>query len=210
MKKKSQTKTKAHEVAGEHLISSVEQAKALLDELRLRLVRALAGEKLTTKQLAQKLREKPTKLYHHMEVLEKNGLVRVVETRIKSGIVEKYYQLVARRFRIDQCLLRSEGEEPLAPMFGTALRDMFDKTLSEFERVAAREPKALEPCQEQEAFIVHHKLHLPPSKVKAFQKKLRVWLDQLQAAHDPKAGDEWLLTLVFLPTCKRAGKRARK
>ncbi|HEY5595993.1 MAG TPA: helix-turn-helix domain-containing protein [Candidatus Bipolaricaulota bacterium] len=210
MTRKTQTKAKAHDIAGEYLISSVEQAKALLDELRLRLVRALAGEKLTTKQLADKLGEKPTKLYHHMEVLERNGLVSVVETRIKSGIVEKYYQLVARRFRIDQCLLKSENDEPLAPMFGTALRDMFDKTLSEFERVAADEPKALDPCQEHEAFIVHHKLHLPPAKVKLLQKKLKAWLDQLGAADDPKAGDDWLLTLVFLPTGKNMDKPRKK
>lgn len=210
MTRKTQTKAKAHDLAGELLISNVEQAKALLDELRLRLVRALAGEKLTTKQLSEKLGEKPTKLYHHMEVLEKNGLVRVVETRIKSGIVEKYYQLVARRFRIDQCLLKSEGEEPLAPVFSTALRDMFDKTLHEFERVAADEPKALDPCQEHEAFIVHHKVHLPPSKVKLLQKKLKAWLDQLSDADDSKTGDEWLLTLVFLPTRPNKGKPRKK
>lgn len=207
MTKKTRTKAKPHDVAGEHVISSVEQAKALLDELRLRLVRALAGEKLTTKQLADKLGEKPTKLYHHMEVLEKNGLVRVVETRIKSGIVEKYYQLVARRFRIDQSLLKSESEESLAPMFGTALRDMFDKTLQEFQRVAAEEPKALEPCQEQEAFIVHHKVHLSPSKIKLLQKKLKTWLDQLHVANDPKSDSEWLLTLVFLPTGKNKSRK---
>jgi DNA-binding transcriptional ArsR family regulator len=73
------------------------QIRALANPLRLRIL-AVLGEPRTTKQVAGLLGEKPTKLYHHVQVMERAGLVRLTDRRPKRGTVEKYYQAVATLF----------------------------------------------------------------------------------------------------------------
>lgn len=59
----------------------------------------------TVKQIAAKLNIPPTKLYYHFKQLEEHGLIRVVDTRLVSGIVEKLYQARAYSYRVDKGLL---------------------------------------------------------------------------------------------------------
>jgi hypothetical protein len=47
---------------------------------------------------------KPNRLYYHVNLLEEHGLVRVTQTRIVSGIVERTYALVARHFAVSDDL----------------------------------------------------------------------------------------------------------
>jgi len=78
-------------------LTDLEQVRVLADPLRLRILELLKrGEPLTTKQVAERLGEKPTRLYHHVEALERIGVIRLVETRPNRGTTEKYYQAVAR------------------------------------------------------------------------------------------------------------------
>ena len=81
-------------------IVDLAQIRALADPLRLRMLGAMIDQPRTTKQVAELLGEKPTKLYHHVEALERVGLVRLVDTRPKRGTVEKYYQSVATLFQV--------------------------------------------------------------------------------------------------------------
>jgi DNA-binding transcriptional ArsR family regulator len=74
------------------------QIRALAVPLRLRILGALVTEPRTTKQVAELLGEKPTKLYHHVQAMERAQLVRLVHTRPKRGTVEKYYQATATLF----------------------------------------------------------------------------------------------------------------
>ncbi len=44
-------------------------------------------------------------------MLERRGLIRVVETRVVSGVTERRYRAVARTFRVDRALLASQATE---------------------------------------------------------------------------------------------------
>lgn len=92
-----------------HQIRDLAQLKALADPLRIRIIEAIVEEPRTTKQVAKMLGEKPTKLYHHVDTLEKHGLIKLVATRPNRGTLEKYYRPVARLFRPDPALFSSEG-----------------------------------------------------------------------------------------------------
>ena len=78
------------------LLSDLEQLKTLSDPLRLRVLEQFVLEPRTTKQVAVALGEKPTKLYRHVDALERVGLVRLVTTRRKRGTTERYFRAVAR------------------------------------------------------------------------------------------------------------------
>ena len=62
-------------------MTSLEQLKAVADPLRVRILETLCLEARTTKQVADKLGEKPTRLYHHVDALAEAGLIRLVDTR---------------------------------------------------------------------------------------------------------------------------------
>jgi DNA-binding transcriptional ArsR family regulator len=86
------------------VLTELEQIKVLADPLRVRILECLGVEERTTKQVADLIGEKPTKLYHHVEALERVGLIRMTRTRQNRGTLEKYYQSVARRYEADPAL----------------------------------------------------------------------------------------------------------
>ena len=80
-------------------ISDIEQVKALSHPLRMRIIETLAAaDPMTTKQVAERLGEKPTRLYHHVDKLEQAGLIRLTHTKQNRGTTEKYYETIARQF----------------------------------------------------------------------------------------------------------------
>src|SRR6202161_232290 len=85
--------------SGAKTITDLRQIRALADPLRLRILELLVKEPRTTKQIADILREKHTKLYHHMQTLERAKIIRLTGTHRKRGTIEKYYQARAAMFR---------------------------------------------------------------------------------------------------------------
>lgn len=53
----------------------------------------------SVKEVAEALGMPPTRLYYHVNALEKVGVVRVVDTRKVGAILEKKYQIVSTNFR---------------------------------------------------------------------------------------------------------------
>jgi DNA-binding transcriptional ArsR family regulator len=92
-------------------ITDLEALRALVDSQRHRIVTLLMEEPLTAKELADRLGIGRTRLYYHLAMLEQHGLIRVVETRIVSGIAERKYRSVARTFRVDRGLLAAHASE---------------------------------------------------------------------------------------------------
>jgi DNA-binding transcriptional ArsR family regulator len=92
-------------------IQNLDALRALVDGQRHRIVTLLIDEPLTAKDLAERLGIGRTRLYYHLALLERRGLIRVVDTRIVSGVQERTYRAVARTFRVDRALLASQVSE---------------------------------------------------------------------------------------------------
>ena len=92
-------------------IQSLEALRTLVDSQRHRIVTLLAEEALTAKELAERLGIGRTRLYYHLDMLEKHGLVQVVDSRVVSGIIERRYRAVSRTFRVDRNLLAANASE---------------------------------------------------------------------------------------------------
>jgi len=75
-----------------------EQFKAVGDLTRSRIIGLLTEKAATTSQLAEALGQPKGSIGHHLKVLEKVGLIRVVRTRQVRAITEKYYGRTARLF----------------------------------------------------------------------------------------------------------------
>jgi DNA-binding transcriptional ArsR family regulator len=86
-------------------LETVEQMRAIADDLRRRIVVALSHQPMTVTQLGSLLGQSPAKVHYHVRELERVGLVKRVETREKGGILEKYYRSVAKCLNVPGTLL---------------------------------------------------------------------------------------------------------
>jgi DNA-binding transcriptional ArsR family regulator len=87
-----------YEAADVLVVRESEQLRALGDDLRARIVVLLRERAASTTQLAQKLGLPKGTVGHHVKVLEKAGLIRVVRTRKVRAVTERYYGRTARLF----------------------------------------------------------------------------------------------------------------
>lgn len=111
-------------------LDSLEQLRTLADALRMRVIDALTVKPMTVTQLGEYLGEAPAKMHYHVRELERVGLVKLVATREKSGILEKYYRAVAKSFRANDMLLRTQtSDETLSH-----IRDFLEWNVDNFVR----------------------------------------------------------------------------
>ena len=120
----------------ERVISDVETLKALSDPVRLRILETMvtaADEAWTVKRLAAALGTNPTKLYHHINILEERELIVVAGTRVVSGIIETSYRIAQLSLRLDRALLSGAGPDVRSSVHDV-LAVIFDSVRDEIER----------------------------------------------------------------------------
>lgn len=105
----------------ELVLTDAEQVKAIADTTRTRILQVLDDRPASAKQLAGLLGMTHGKVGHHLKVLERHGLVEVVEERQVRAMTEKLYGLTYDRLRIR---LSGDAEsDPLVFLFEQAARE---------------------------------------------------------------------------------------
>ncbi|MFQ5744619.1 MAG: helix-turn-helix domain-containing protein [Acidobacteriota bacterium] len=187
-------------MVGTQTLSRPDQIKALTNPLRQRILGAMIQEPITTKQVSVLLSEKPTRLYHHVDALERAGLIRLSHTRQNRGTVEKYFQAVAHRFVVDRKAVEVNGA---AGGEGTELEGVIaqslDATLSEIRDGISSGVVRADKEAGDSVFIRSH-LRASPLEMSKLIEKLQEWIRECQRCHDPEADLEYGLTLAFYPT----------
>ena len=179
------------EIQEVYTVSDLEQIKVMADPLRLRLLEHFCKNEMTTKQVAEELGEKPTRLYHHVDALERVGLIRLTRTRQNRGTVEKYYQAVARMFKAEPALFSpdagtGESDEDAIEDLTTQLLDRTAGDLREVLRFAQNNEYEME----DEPLVTFAEVHAPPDQVKEFQDKLMAFLQEQSAEHQDIEGPQ--------------------
>lgn len=80
------------------VLSTNSQIKAYVHPTRIAILRMLAERKRTVSNVAKELGVHPANITHHFKLLEKEGLIKLVERRDIGKNIEKYYRSVARSF----------------------------------------------------------------------------------------------------------------
>ena len=87
------------------------ELKLLADPTREYLVNATVTQARTVAEIAAELGCPPTRLYYHVQRLQKAGLLFVERQRVVQGIVEKHYRAAARVLRLDRTEFgRAQGQ----------------------------------------------------------------------------------------------------
>jgi DNA-binding transcriptional ArsR family regulator len=178
-------------------IDRLDQVRLLAHPLRLRLFEAFAVAPRTTHQVAKALGLAPTRLYHHVNALERVGLLTLRETRQVRGATEKYYQAVGRMLEIEPELFAPRRktaigvkggsktgaasavviESIVAPLVGAVRGDL----TSALAR-AGQAPKGHKPV------AVHLAIHASAAEIAALRRRVVSWYKECSELGKRTAG----------------------
>lgn len=193
--------TEMPDLPHEFVVDDLDVLKVIAHNTRLDILQLLKRPK-TVKQIAKKLKLPATKLYYHVNLMEKHGLIQVVETNIVSGILEKKYQVVANNYRVDNSLLT---DQPAATEdFARVLAAIFDVTRSEIQRsVAQSEQNPFTETNEAAGIVWRASLQLTPEQYADFYGRFKSLIDDIAEANRQNSTesktDLFGLTIAYYP-----------
>jgi DNA-binding transcriptional ArsR family regulator len=198
------------QIEDEYVIENPETLKILGDPLRIRILEQVSrlnetGQLATAKLLAESLDVPQTKLYYHLNLLEQHELLRVAETGLVSGIVEKRYQIRAHRFRADVDIEPEAGVAhqdeietimaPISSVVNNALRHARE-SIQHHIQIA---PDEGDEVDDEDWQLIQRRLFLSQDEAKQFNQR---FLEMLEEFSHPSDGEHQLyyLTILFHPT----------
>ena len=186
----------------------VAELRAFAHPLRLRLFELFAEKARTTMQVAEILGEPPTRLYHHVNALQKSGLLKLKETRPIRGTVEKYFEAVKPGMQKDVGgVLRTSAtaRQSALAAAGALLEQVRQDLHSELAGSKHDGPGAV---------MLRMMIGASPTRAASIQKRLLAFLKELRAEcggdpdGEPESGalharelgkdeERWALTVAF-------------
>jgi DNA-binding transcriptional ArsR family regulator len=151
------------------VVREPEQLRALGDELRTRIVVLLRERARSTTELAHLLELPKGTVGHHVKVLQKAGLIKVVRTRKVRAVTERYYGRTARLF-----LFTSSDDAD-----GEGVRDVAAASL----RTVAEE--MLPSVDDERTSFAVLRARLTPEDAARFTKRLERLQREFHAADTP-------------------------
>ena len=182
------------------ILTELEQVRVLADALRLRLLELFKDRELTIKQAAKVLDEKPSRLYHHVDLLEQAGLIRVVNTRPIRGTVERYYRALARSIVVSPSLFavgepEGAGSVVLAGMM-TSVLDAARETLARGISTGVVGGRDSPP-----PVLVHLPVRATPEGAERIRQLLASCVQGVRAEMREE-GDPYSFTLAYFPVAR--------
>ncbi len=160
------------------------QLRAIADELRGRIVALLRERAASTTELAAVLKLPKGTVGHHLKVLERAGLIRVVRTRQVRAMTERFYGRTARLF-----VLKSDEESAPQDLTGGVITAVM-------LRQAAEELLAARPASDTAGFL-HSRLH--PDDVRRLKRRIDRLMTDFRRLDRPD-GELSCLVTAFFPT----------
>jgi DNA-binding transcriptional ArsR family regulator len=163
-------------------IEEPDRLRAVADPTRGRIIALLNQRAASTTELAAALEIPKGTIGHHLKVLEKAKLVRVVRTRKVRALTEMYYGRVARLF-----ILKSVGDMAPDELRGGAITAIM-------LRQGADEALAAGDDQSESGVV---RVRLTPEDVLRFQKRLNRLLADFHGSADPEGALHVLTFALF-------------
>jgi DNA-binding transcriptional ArsR family regulator len=187
-------------------IARPETLRVISDPTRMRLMEVMVQRQeppWSVRELAAALDVPQTRLYHHVEQLLAHGIVRAVERRVVSGIIETRYRVAALSFQLDRRLFEG-ATDAATQMLHDTLVAVFDTARDEIE--AAMRDGALDPegSVEDERILVARSLAtMTPARATQFRRRLVALQEEFCAdmpAGSPGDGTRpWGVVLAVYP-----------
>lgn len=118
------------------VLRELEEIKAVSHPYRVEILEAFGQDALSAKQLSEILGEPHAKINYHIKILVSAGILELVEERVKSGIIEKYYMPKAKMVVIDKSILNFPGNDSVAQTLNQVSISLFEKISEDYYRAA--------------------------------------------------------------------------
>lgn len=182
-------------IQAEMWLRDVKTIKVFAHSLRLEIIR-LMEQPTTVKAIADELEIPASKLYYHVNLLHKHGLIHVVEHHIEGNLVEKVYQVAARQFKLVNPLLSDTmPDESASALFAS----MLQSTQRDFTRAYAARNKS-EGTPPRTPFFSKKAFRLTDEQLTALHAKLDALIrevTELGSKNEELQADSYDLTVVF-------------
>jgi DNA-binding transcriptional ArsR family regulator len=166
-------------------ITSDEQIRAYVNPTRMSILSMLVQEKNSVSGIARQLGVHPANLTHHFKLLEKVGLIELVEKRETGKNLEKLYRATAYHFTV-QASDQPTDQQVLAL---SILRDNLTAALQSRKSQADERP----------VLGALKTVRLKPEDIEKFAQKLIEIANEFEA-HAAETGDVYSLNVSLYPT----------
>ena len=183
-------------------IANAETLRAISDPTRMRILETMVQRQdppWSVKDLAAALGVPQTRLYHHVEQLLAHGLVRPVERRVVSGIIETRYRVAALSFQLDRRMFEADADEAAGILHDTMVA-VFDTARDEIE--AAMRSGAIDPSKAHgDRILVSRGLaRMTPARAAEFRRRLGELAEEFATLDDSDPeGQPWGVVLAVYP-----------
>ena len=178
--------------SGIGLITSLGQVTALSNPVRSRILRH-ASRPITVAELAERLRVPQTRLYYHVNLLLKEGLLTQVDQRKSGARIERIYQRTAATFKLGAGLSDEIGDHRKMAVATAAL--LFDPARADTEVVVEQVLAGANPSGELGRTVVR----LTEHDVERFRARIQSLMADLVDASSDETGDSYSFTVAFVP-----------
>jgi DNA-binding transcriptional ArsR family regulator len=161
------------------------QIRAYIHPTRMAILELLAREKMSVSGAARIFGVHPANITHHFRLLEKVGLIKLVEKRETGRNMEKLYRAIALRFTVNM------SGESIVNKQALALTILQDNLAAAIRSLGSQ-------SENQTVFGVLHNLYLRPEDVTKFQQRLAKLLEEF-GSRRPKDGTAYTVNLSFYP-----------
>ena len=162
------------------VLKTLDAIKAVADPLRVQILFETTYVARTVKELAALLDVPQTRLYYHVKLLERQGLLTVVERRMVSGIEERRYRSPTNGFTISPELISRAVDSGL-------LQAMLDLTGAELGVALSGEMAEPGTAESNVPILTFNRMWLAPDEVPSFIKDLSELIERYDA-REPTEG----------------------
>ena len=190
-----------------YVIQDLETLRVVSDPIRAQILEILVDHKFPVREVAEKLGLSASKLYYHFNLLEKHGLIQVIETRQVANLLEKWYTATATYLSVDPRLLTfsaGSGNEALVSVVQTVIDATREDLVRSFQ---ARAHQLASGASEKprKAIINRVVSYLDEEKVAELQERLKALIDEFtEADRGDQDADEsthlYAMTVAFYPS----------
>lgn len=155
-------------------LENAEHLEMLSDSTRLQLIELLFRPR-SVRELAEQMGVPRTRLYHHVNLLEEAGMIRVVDTRQAGAQLEKIYQVAAYSFQPSRRYL--ETAEPREKAHAV-LTSIFRATEADFLRSVQEGAASLEDG------ATHRSMHIRRGLLVLERDRRHEFIEALEALYE--------------------------
>jgi len=179
------------------VLRDLECIKAIAHPRRIDILKSFRKEPLSAKQLSQILDEPHAKTNYHIKTLYKAGILELVEEKVKSGIVEKYYYPTAKNIIMGKKVINFSLDKLFEDIDN-------NECISKFENISEIFYKAAEDEQlDVDNVVAYEGISFTHSEIKEINEAIKIKIEEVLSRKSEVDNDnEYNLSIVSIPICK--------